>query len=144
MRVAITCMHAHAQLFPLSHGKVRDRKQCCSGKSTFDLLNNNKHKSDLSPASHWLQPVSRIDWQLTDEQEKAKLTCSLKVMRVCVFDNVHVCACSTHLLPLVSYCFMFLMKWIFLVCRGLGEPPERFLTLQTHRRAQFSSGSQSE
>lgn len=36
----------------------------------------------------------------------------------------------THLLPRVSYCFMFLMKWIFFVCRGRGEPPERFRDLQ--------------
>lgn len=36
----------------------------------------------------------------------------------------------SHLLPLVSYCFMFLMKWIFLVCRGRGEPPERFRVLE--------------
>lgn len=45
---------------------------------------------------------------------------------------------ETHLLPLVSYCFMFLMKWIFFACRGLGDPPERFRVLETGRDSFFS------
>jgi len=36
---------------------------------------------------------------------------------------------QTYLLPLVSYCLMFLIKWIFFTGRGRGEP-DRFRLLR--------------